>query len=564
MLYLKKETYWSFSLQAGDVRLATIEVNPRISIGTGKKQPTRYAVRVVWMGFFGQLIKGQSLSLSDLVGLLNRMGIDPAPVLVAAREKGWDVDDLAEKHRQPEPVSAYQITRAAIHLSSLADEEAQNETASDYDEYPDPYDRPVVEALMAAMGTLCGDPSCSTNAGHADLLGQWLAERPGYADAIKLGIAALRGELQPSDASAAHSLHAALTRLIDDLIDADEHRNPETGIWYDSVENAIRALHHYRAYDGHHGDNYWNHRLAEARQSRVRWFRVETEEVGWTYQQAVDMDAAEGLVQERGLTVLCVQDNVRCVGCGEEIAGDLFHCEECDAPICQSCQALGHNPCPTCLEAEYLTDGESTEGFPDYYPIGLKESSTARRILDELHTLVSEHADEEGALYTEDMATALNAARELFSSRVSEGDICAHIDRLTALINHDNSLSTQDLDVLEYSIKIMQRIADDPGWAVLVINPGVMHFVNDRASCNGLVEDTPSLFPQSAANYLAWIEDEIELQTDRVDELSDPRYKGAYAETAVATKAFRDELVATAQALRALGVEPTPFPGSNQ
>lgn len=101
---------------------------------------------------------------------------------------------------------------------------------------------------------------------------------------------------------------------------------------------------------------------------------------------------------------------------------------------------------------------------------------------------------------------------------------------------------------------------DDPGWAVLVINPGVMHFVNDRASCNGWVEETPSLFPQSAADYLAWIEDEIEIQTDRVDELSDPRYKGAYAETAVATKAFRDELVATAQALRALGVEPTPLP----
>ena len=121
-------------------------------------------------------------------------------------------------------------------------------------------------------------------------------------------------------------------------------------------------------------------------------------------------------------------------------------------------------------------------------------------------------------------------------------------------------VSTQDLDVLEYSIKIMQRIADDPGWAVLVINPGVMHFVNDRASCNGLVEETPSLFPQSAADYLAWIEDEIELQTDRVEELNDPRYEGAYGETAKATEAFRDELAATAQALRALGIDPTPLP----
>jgi hypothetical protein len=279
VLHLKNEQYWSFSLQAGDVRLATVEINPRISIGTGKKQPARYAVRVVWMGFFGQLIKGQSLSLPDLAGLLSRMGIDPAPALVAAREKGWDVDDLAGQYKQLEPVSAYRITRAAIHLSSLADEEAQNEVAADYDEYADPYDRPIVEALMTAMGALCGDPLCRTDARHADRLEQWLASRIDYADAIKLGIAALRGELQPSDASAAHSLHTALARLIDDLIDADEHRNPETGVWYDSVENAIRALHHYRTYDGHHSDDYWDRRLIEARQSRVHWFRVETEEV---------------------------------------------------------------------------------------------------------------------------------------------------------------------------------------------------------------------------------------------------------------------------------------------
>lgn len=48
----------------------------------------------------------------------------------------------------------------------------------------------------------------------------------------------LQNELTPRE----RKLVWALRRLVEDLIDADEHRNPETGEIYSSVQFAIETL----------------------------------------------------------------------------------------------------------------------------------------------------------------------------------------------------------------------------------------------------------------------------------------------------------------------------------
>ena len=108
-LALEAYGHLDFVLKAGDVKLATIEINPRHDRWTGHKHPSRYAIRVVWMGFYAKITDGQSMSLDDVAERLAAMGADPTPLLTKAREKGWDADELIQKHRRETTFQWYHV-----------------------------------------------------------------------------------------------------------------------------------------------------------------------------------------------------------------------------------------------------------------------------------------------------------------------------------------------------------------------------------------------------------------------------------------------------------------------
>ena len=63
----------------------------------GRRRPARHAVRLTWLGFFGAVGIGQSMSVHEITERLAAMQVDPLPLLQVASTKGWEVRALIEQ-----------------------------------------------------------------------------------------------------------------------------------------------------------------------------------------------------------------------------------------------------------------------------------------------------------------------------------------------------------------------------------------------------------------------------------------------------------------------------------
>ena len=63
----------------------------------GRRRPARHAVRVTWLGFFGAIGIGQSMSVPEIAERLEAMQVNPLPLLRVASTKGWEVQALIEQ-----------------------------------------------------------------------------------------------------------------------------------------------------------------------------------------------------------------------------------------------------------------------------------------------------------------------------------------------------------------------------------------------------------------------------------------------------------------------------------
>jgi hypothetical protein len=92
---------------------------------------------------------------------------------------------------------------------------------------------------------------------------------------------------------------------------------------------------------------------------------------------------------------------------------------------------------------------------------------------------------------------------------------------------------------------------------ILTQHPNVVDFIVDRASCDGYVNDGIIPMPTTGAGWLAWIEDEIEIQGEHITDLDG---NPGYADSLPAIVTFREALQSVATQMRKAGITPGKLP----